>query len=315
MTLLNFTKGHGTRNDFVLLDDSGNALDLDASLVAELADRRGGIGADGVIRVVQSKDLEEGRAVLQNDPSATWFMDYRNADGSIAAMCGNGVRVFAAFLEELGLVDFSSGLPVAIGTRAGLRTVRKEADWFTVGMGKWHFPGGSVAEQSGMDSTVHIAGLDGMGAHSARPALSVDMGNPHTVVAVASLDELAAIDFTAVPAVDPLPADGTNVEVVVPLENHLNSQGELVGHISMRVHERGVGETQSCGTGACAAALAVRHWARLAASDTKASVPDVWRVDVPGGRVQVRVLGSETELSGPAVLLAQGQIEIEKLRA
>src|SRR5690554_4935162 len=111
MTLLNFTKGHGTRNDFVLLDDSGNALDLDASLVAELADRRGGIGADGVIRVVQSKDLEEGRAVLQIDPSATWFMDYRNADGSIAAMCGNGVRVFAAFLEELGLVDFSSGLP------------------------------------------------------------------------------------------------------------------------------------------------------------------------------------------------------------
>lgn len=315
MNTLHFTKGHGTQNDFVLIDDRTNTLSLTPELVAALADRRGGIGGDGVIRVVQSADIAEGQAVLKISPGAQWFMDYRNADGSIAAMCGNGVRVFAAFLEQLGLVDFSGNRRIEIGTRAGVRTVRKEGEWFTVGMGTWAFPGGVQARETGMDSTVHVAGLGGVGVNSARPALSVDMGNPHTVVAVASLDELAGVDFSATPAVEPVPVDGTNVEVVVPLDPMTDSLGTVIGHVAMRVHERGVGETKSCGTGACAAALAVRHWAHLSATTSEATddVPDTWMVDVPGGQVQVRVLGDETELSGPAVLLASGTVALDAL--
>lgn len=313
MNSIAFTKGHGTQNDFVLIDDSANDLDLGADLVAKLADRRAGLGADGVIRVVRSADIAEGAAVLAENPQALWFMDYRNADGSIAQMCGNGVRVFAAFLEELGLVDFALDAEIAIGTRAGVRTVRRDGDWFTVGMGNWSFPFESEAERIGMDSTVMIEGISGVGADDVRPALSIDMGNPHTVVALATSEELALVDFSSIPDVQPVPIEGTNVEAVVPLPAFLDSSGQSVGHLIMRVHERGVGETKSCGTGACAAAIAVRHWSRQAAGEQAHLVPDTWLVDVPGGQVRVRVDGQAVELSGPAVLLAKGTVELNKL--
>jgi diaminopimelate epimerase len=311
MTALAFSKGHGTHNDFVLLNDPEGNLDLDETLVARLADRRGGIGGDGVIRVIKSEHLSEGREVLTQESAAVWFMDYRNADGSIAQMCGNGVRVFAAYLERLGLVDFTDGMPVPIGTRAGLRTVRKEGDWFTVGMGKWRFTFPEQAGSAGLDSEVRLVGISGT---EVRPALSIDMGNPHTVAAVSNADELASINFTDIPEVSPLPPHGTNVEVVVPLPAQSTAEGS-VGHIAMRVHERGVGETQSCGTGACAAALAVRHWLSQSVAssqiddDTASSVPDVWLVDVPGGQVRVSVSGQDVELSGPAVIVADGALD------
>src|SRR5690349_10182904 len=92
------TKGHGTQNDFVLIDDRGDELVLDEALIRALTDRRAGVGADGVIRVVPTADVPEGAVLLAADPDAAWFMDYRNADGSVAEMCGNGVRVLAAFL-------------------------------------------------------------------------------------------------------------------------------------------------------------------------------------------------------------------------
>ncbi|HWJ85296.1 MAG TPA: diaminopimelate epimerase, partial [Cellulomonas sp.] len=118
MTSLHVTKGHGTQNDFVLLDDRDGSLDLSESLVRELADRRAGVGGDGVIRVIATGRLPEGAPVLADEPAADWFMDYRNGDGSIAEMCGNGVRVFAAYLERLGLWDGTDEL--ALGTRAGV---------------------------------------------------------------------------------------------------------------------------------------------------------------------------------------------------
>lgn len=312
MTALTFSKGHGTQNDFVLLDDRDNTIDLDEALVRKLAHRRAGIGADGVIRVVRSQDIAEGTEVLTADPDAQWFMDYRNGDGSIAQMCGNGVRVFAAFLEYLGLVDFSQGRTISIGTRAGVRTVRKDGDWFTVGMGNYRLPFGSHAAESGVDSTVHIVGIKGIGEEDVRPALSVDMGNPHTVVALASTEELAAIDFTRIPQVFPVPPEGTNVEAVVPLPMINGSDGTLIGHLAMRVHERGVGETQSCGTGACAAAIAVRLWT-LQASSEPHLVPNIWLVDIPGGQVQVSITGTAVELSGPADLIAHGEVETEAI--
>lgn len=297
------TKGHGTQNDFVLVDDRAGELDLDADLVRALTDRRAGIGADGVLRLVASDRLADGAAALAEDPAAIWFMDYRNADGSVAEMCGNGVRVIAAFAERLGLWDGAGEL--ALGTRAGVRRVRRTADpdggdaaWYAVEMGRWALPGDPRA--SGVDAEVAVAGLP-----VARAGLSVDVGNPHTVLALADLDELAAADLTRAPQVEPAPPDGSNVELVVPLgERH---EGDaVVGAVRMRVHERGVGETRSCGTGACAAALAVRTWAG-------AGAPDTWRVEVPGGVVRVVVAGDRVELAGPAVLVADLVVDLDAL--
>jgi diaminopimelate epimerase len=302
------TKGHGTQNDFVLLDDRSGELDLTAELVRALADRRAGLGGDGVIRVAASDSLPVGVACLAVEPRARWFMDYRNGDGSIAEMCGNGVRVFAAFLERLGEWDPAEG-ELALGTRAGVRRVaRVEAPdgsgraWYAVDMGVWSFPGGAAAAAAGVDAEVVVRGID-----VARPALSVDLGNPHTVLALADGSELAAADLTHAPEVTPVPPHGTNVELVVPLGEETAPDGTLVGRLRMRVHERGVGETRSCGTGACAAALAVRSWAGPAA-------PDVWFVDVPGGTVRVRVLADgRVELAGPAVLVAELDVDLDAI--
>jgi len=307
---LRVTKGHGTQNDFVLLDDRDGAIDLSAALVRELADRRGGLGGDGVIRVIGTQHLPEGAAVLAEDPGARWFMDYRNADGSVAETCGNGVRVFAAFLERLGLWDAADGA-LAIGTRAGVKRVRRvpvpdgvgDDVWYAVDMGRWFLPGGDDAVATGADAQVTVVGVD-----DARPGLSVDVGNPHVVLALRDGDELAAADLSRAPEVTPVPANGTNVELVVPLGEDRAADGSLVGRVRMRVHERGVGETRSCGTGACAAALAVRAWAGSGA-------PDVWLVDVPGGTVRVTVLpGGDVELAGPAVLVATAEVDLSALR-
>ena len=194
-----FTKGHGTENDFVLVRDLDGTLGLDAERVARLCDRRAGIGADGLIRVVRSAACPDAAPALAVDPGAEWFMDYRNADGSAAEMCGNGIRVFVAYLIREQLIDLAlldadgPGLPVA--SRAGVKRVRRREDgWFSVDMGGWLFVGGDDAVVAGYDATVHVHGLD-----VARPALRLDLGNPHTVAMLSDLDELAALDLPARP--------------------------------------------------------------------------------------------------------------------
>ena len=300
---LRFTKGHGTENDFVVVPDPDGALDLEPERVVALCDRRAGIGGDGLIRVVRSAAVGDAADVLALEPTAEWFMDYRNADGTVAEMCGNGVRVFAAYLLREGLVDPAladvTGPGLAVASRAGVKRVHLRPDgWFAVDMGRFAFPGGEAALREGYDSTVEVPGLG-----VARPALTLDLGNPHAVVMLADLGELGAAELTHAPVVDPEPADGTNVELLVALDPEVEGGGpaqEVVGRLVMRVHERGVGETRSCGTGACAAALAARAWGGEGS-------PGRWRVDVPGGQVEVRVLdGDRVELSGPAALVADG---------
>lgn len=283
-----FTKGHGTGNDFVLFADPDGATPLDPARITALADRRFGVGGDGVIRAVRSARLPEGAAALAEDPAAEWFMDYHNADGSPAEMCGNGIRVFGAFLLAAGLLELEVGETVPIGTRGGVRPLTRTADGFEADLGPYAVAGEAMVAARRLD-------VD-------RPGLAVGVGNPHVVVALASDAELEALDLTEAPVLTPAPPDGANVEFVVP-GDPLVAGG--VGRIRMRVHERGSGETLSCGTGAAAAALATRSWAGEGA-------PDAWRVRVPGGEVGVRVVdtadGPHVLLSGPAVLVFTGTV-------
>jgi diaminopimelate epimerase len=295
---LRFSKGHGTGNDFVLVADPEGVHTIGADQAAALCDRHRGIGADGLIRAVPSRFLPEGRELLTEAPDAEWFMDYRNADGSLSEMCGNGVRVFVHFLRAEGLIDLPDGGSLTIGTRGGVKTVVRTGNGYAVDMGPWEFIFPGEASAKAMDSLVTADGLE-----VPRPALSVSMGNPHTVVALAELSELEGTRLFTAPKVDPVPANGTNVEFVVPAEPLVH---DGVGSVTMRVHERGVGETQSCGTGACAAAVAIRHWAG-------AEAPDAWRVNVPGGVVGVKFFAGpagheHVELSGPAVIVASGTL-------
>jgi diaminopimelate epimerase len=258
---LRFVKGHGTENDFVVLPD---APALDPELVRALCDRRAGIGADGVLRV------ERG--------DGGFFMDYWNADGSVAEMCGNGIRVFGRYLVDAGLAEPGQ---LRIGTRAGVRTVQVPAT-------------GDVTAEMGapvaLDAAPTVGGLSGT---------AVSMGNPHVVVELPDLDALGALDLSRPPDVRPPLPDGQNVEWVV-------RRGPRT--LALRVHERGVGETRSCGTGVCAAVVAA------VARSGGEGLDDPWTVDVPGGRLSVTWLSAgPVLLSGPAVLVADGEVDLDAL--
>jgi diaminopimelate epimerase len=288
---LQFTKGQGTGNDFVLFADPDGDIDLTPTQIAAICDRNFGVGANGTIRAVRSANLPEGAASLAEDPAAEWFMDYFNADGSPAEMCGNGIRVYTRFLIDNGLIELAAGDTIAIGTRAGVRDVQLSGSGFSVDLGRWRLDGG--------EPLVRAKNLQ-----VARPGLGIDVGNPHVVVALSSDDELDEADLSYIPHVEPEVVGGVNVEFVVP-EEPLVRDG--IGRIRMRVHERGSGETLSCGTGAAAAALATRYWAGE-------SAPHQWRVQVPGGVVGVRMFpaedGEHVALSGPAELVFDGVLAL-----
>jgi diaminopimelate epimerase len=265
-----FAKGHGTGNDFVLLADPDGELDLTAELVARLCARHFGIGADGVLRLVRSaKHPEAARYVAD----AEWFMDYRNADGSLAEMCGNGARVFARYLTGYGLVD-ASRFPVA--TRAGLVTVEVTPTEVSVQM---------TRPRLGVGSVVRLGGADFTGT-------SVDVGNPHLVCPV---DDVSTVDLREPPQLDAAVfPQAANVEFMAAAEPVAGTDA----HVRMRVYERGSAETLSCGTGACAvAAVALRDNGRESG---------VAAIDVPGGRLTVTLDDDSCVLTGPAVIVATG---------
>ena len=290
MTKIAFTKGHGTGNDFVLILDADGELSLSSKQIAKICDRRFGIGADGFIRVVKSSQIPEGKDILASEPSAVWFMDYYNADGSPAEMCGNGVRVFARYLLEKGLATIEGGSTLAVGTRAGVKDLTQGSNGFAVDLGRWKLTSEFTVETKGIEV--------------ARPGQGIDIGNPHVVVALSSEEELKQLKLFEAPSVEPVPANGANVEFVVPNEPMVK---DGVGYFSFRVHERGVGETLSCGTGIAAAALATRYWAGP-------SAPNQWQVQAMGGLVAVRMFATEdgehVSISGPAELTFDGELDL-----
>jgi diaminopimelate epimerase len=258
------TYGHGTHNDFVLVFDSEDKLTFSPDQVKAICDRNTGVGADGFIRITKENNQ--------------WFMDYRNADGSVAEMCGNGIRVMARYLQERN--HQPSGI-YAINTRAGRKFLAvPDTGDISVNMGQVsQVPGEITATDNG--NTYH--------------GLNIDMGNPHAVVFVDDLTKIG--DLKSAPVVTPADAypEGVNVEFV-------QFTGEI--QLNMRVFERGVGETQSCGTGTCAVALA-------ATIKSKKSLPIKWIINPPGGQLIVEIDGhSNATLIGPAVIVKD--VELDK---
>ena len=275
-TGLRYAKGHGTENDFVIVPDPHGELDMTPELVRALCDRRSGVGGDGVLRVVAAAHVPAAGSMADQ---AYWFMDYHNADGSIAEMCGNGVRVYARYLLHAGLARSGE---LRLATRGGLKQVSIEPDGdVIVEMGAPAVHGRQVARIGGRP-------CDGV---------QVSMGNPHLVCLV---DEpLDSYDLSRPPEVDAAAfPDGVNVEVATVVADR---------HAVMRVHERGVGETRSCGTGACAVAAVLARRARLSDGD--------FTVDLPGGRLEVTLENGAALLCGPAVVVADGELTAEWLAA
>jgi diaminopimelate epimerase len=262
MQRLPFAKGHGTGNDFVIVPDPDGDVDLTAEMVVALCDRHRGLGADGLLHVVRR--------------GPTWFMDYRNADGSLAEMCGNGVRVYARYLVEAGLDD---GPRIPILTLAGPVVADVSADSVAVDMPVTTVYGRSVAVMSGVDYAGTV----------------VTCGNPNLVCRV---DDPAKLDLLAPPEVDAgdFPA-GANVSFVGPTETEGGDP-----RVRVRVVERGVGETLSCGSGACAVAAAVL------ADEGRSNGTVI--VDTPGGRLTVTIADGRTVLAGPAVVVATGEVRL-----
>ena len=257
-----FLKGHGTENDFVVLPDPDGTVhgDLPAERVRALCDRRAGIGGDGVLRAVRR--------------DGGWFMDYRNADGSVSEMCGNGIRVFARYLHERE----GEAFPMRIQTRDGTKSLDSAGDELTADMG---------TPQVFEDTTISVGGRSW-------PARHVSMGNPHAVAFVDNLAEAGPL-LEEPEHDDGVFPEGVNVEFVVRRGEH---------HVSMRVHERGSGETRSCGTGACAVAV-------VAALADGAPRGTAYRVDVAGGTLHVVWTEDDRILmTGPAVLVAEGVTDL-----
>lgn len=278
-----FAKGHGTENDFVVLPDPDAQLALTPAAVTALCDRRRGLGADGLLRVATAGALVSAGVLGRLPEGVTagdWFMDYRNADGSAAEMCGNGVRVFAHYLRAAGL---ESADEFVVGSRAGARPVivhRADAvdAEVTVDMGKANRLGPGTATVGGRE--FH--------------GLAVDVGNPHLacVDPAMSVTDLAGLAVDAPVSFDAgqFP-DGVNIEVLTAPAD---------GTVTMRVHERGVGETRSCGTGTVAAvSAALAH---------QGTATGTLRVHIPGGQVSVTITEATSYLRGPSVLLAHGEI-------
>jgi len=305
---MRFAKGHGTENDFVILLDPDGREGLTHDLAARLCERRTGIGADGVLRAVRTAALAEAASSPAGsdsagngsagdgsagdgsagdgapgpgaEPGPEWFMDYRNADGSVAEMCGNGLRVFARYLAKHGLTEDGE---FTVETRSGPRQARL------------HGPAGDGGVTVNMGRVAVLGPGSAVIGGQSYEGLRVSVGNPHLVCLVDA--PLSSFDLSRPPGLDPdqFPGGG-NVELV-----------QLTGprSVAMRVYERGSGETRSCGTGAVAAAAA----AAAAATTETGQEWDPWSVTVPGGELTVTLDADRAWLTGPAVIVAEGDLD------
>jgi diaminopimelate epimerase len=277
---LPFAKYHGTGNDFVMIDDPDDGLKLTPRLVADLCDRHLGVGADGVIRIAPSA-------------GADLFMDYWNADGDVAEMCGNGVRCLAKYAYDRGITDRTE---LDVDTRAGVKhlvlavegaaVATVKVDMGRPSLARKSIPMAGPADETFVNERFPDAGSPGY------TATAVSMGNPHLVLFGA--EDLGAVDLHVLgPRLEHHPdfPDRTNVEFVRVTD----------GVVEVRVWERGSGATMACGTGACASLVA----ANLAGLVGR-SAP----VRFPGGDLEVEWADDErVYLTGPATHVFDGALD------
>jgi diaminopimelate epimerase len=284
---LRFTKYQGTGNDFVMLVDLDDVRPLETDLVAAICHRRTGVGADGVIRLVRA----EG-------PDASFVMDYRNADGSVAEMCGNGARCVGMLVHDLGL---SEERGFGLQTRSGIRRLRLHDDdgkvhRVTVEMGVPGFTKASIPMRGPAWETFLGEPFDVAGGMTVN-ASAVSMGNPHLVLFVDDDPDRFHVGHIG-PAVErhELFPEGTNVEFAQVLPDGIKA----------RVWERGSGETMACGSGACAVAVAANE---------AGMVPNRAVVRFPGGALEVERLESgQVLLTGEAARVYEGVVDLDRLR-
>ena len=275
---IEFVKSHGAGNDFVLIEDLDDQLGmLDGAFVAAVCDRHQGVGGDGLIRIAQSAD-------------ADFFMDYYNADGGVAEMCGNGIRCLAKYVSDRGII---SGDRLRIDTRAGVKHLvlyRNDeglVDRVRVDMGPPILERAAIPV-GGDGDPLHVeVVVDG----SRFEAACVSMGNPHAVVIVPRLADIHVERFGPLIEIDGTFPAKTNVEFTEVLSRD---------EVRVRVWERGVGETQACGTGACAAAVASSLLGL-----TERSVA----VQMPGGQLDIDWTDETTFLTGPVVEVFSGTLD------
>lgn len=283
---MRFVKAHGAGNDFVLLPDLEDRIALTPNLVRALCAAHTGIGADGVIRIAPPRWGHQGDV----------FMDYWNADGSVAEMCGNGVRCVAKYVADRGIVR---GDDVVVSTRAGVKPVMIIDRW----------PDGTVASarvDMGVPSLTGQVQLDVSPARLRVPRLpghqtvtlervmvtvtTLSMGNPHAVLLVNDVATAPVAAWGPTIEHDEAFPDGTNVEFIAVPARDL-----VVG----RIWERGVGETLASGTGACAMTVAAHA---LGFADRRV------RVELPGGSLQADWTSGSVLITGPAVEVACGEL-------
>ncbi len=269
---LRLTKHHGAGNDFLVLLDIDDGRRLSGAEVRALCDRHRGVGADGVLR-----------ATATGVAGAALAMELRNADGSVAEMSGNGIRCFVQAAAGAGLVGAG---PVVVSTGAGLRSVDYRPG---------DEPGLAYAGVE-MGRAVLGAELAPDGVPGARRARLVDMGNPHVVVLGGPVDDGVVSGMG--PRLEARHPDGANVEFAWP--------GPGAGDVSMRVWERGVGETLACGTGACAVVAAAHAWGE---------VESAARVHSAGGVLEVTLSDDGIVLAGPTRLVGAVTVDESVLAA
>jgi len=273
-------KYQATGNDFVMTYDPDDRRSLSSDEVRALCDRRFGIGGDGSIRVTTGAD---GRP----------FMDYRNADGSLAEMCGNGLRCVALLLRD---VDGAAGSSFEVETRSGTRRVELAPDGrVSVDMGEPNFTKAAIPMRGPAWETYLREPLD-LGGGIVVTASAVSMGNPHLVLFVEDDPERFHVAHIGeVLERDDRFPEGTNVEFAKV------DEGEIVA----RVWERGSGETMACGSGACAIAVAATE-AGLAGPRSL--------VRFPGGLLEVeRTEAGSVLLTGPASRVFETTIDLDAL--
>ncbi|MDP9342959.1 MAG: diaminopimelate epimerase [Actinomycetota bacterium] len=296
-TVRSFAKYHGTGNDFVMVEDPDDHIRLSPQLIAALCDRHFGVGADGLIRVTAGRGA--ARAGLDDQAGrADFFMDYHNADGGPAEMCGNGIRCLGKLAYERGLTKKAE---LDVATRGGLKHIvldvhEGEVRSVTVDMGPPAFSLQEIPMAGSPEDTFLGQPFEWEGG--AFTASAVSMGNPHLVLFVDR--DPRGLDVARIGPVlehDPRFPNRTNVEFVAPTPDG----------IRVRVWERGVGETMACGTGACAS-LVASHLAGITARRGK--------VHFPGGAVEVEWLpDGPVIMTGPAVRVYEGQVEVDGLLA